>query len=698
MAAAGLSTGSFPIRHLDSVDLALLAVVSFASSDRSMPSHRKRMSQAAGNDGQAIPHGEPEHVSVHTEASSFTPQQVPEQAAPGAGPVPEVVPINQPQFAANFMNFLQQLAGAYRGDLAVALLLDSIYDLWKRVGADVPEPVQWAAFDRLFHEEYLPEHFVEAKREEFLKVTQGELTLSEYRQKFDELAGFGQDLVPTMEKRCKRFVEGLRPDLSAHLITAPRVDINALFKHALDMNAALIKKAEYEQAQTTHPRPPPSSSSSKGSPSVPSSSHTSKKTKSTHAPSPVPTQQSGKNPSQSGYRYSICTQCGRRHPGECWFTQGLCLGEVRLPCAYYSGPAQEPLGSNGFSSELGLKEMIFLVAFVSFYNCEVWNLQFGVGFLEFALDLGKDSVSCAFRLESALFCAGLLPLLRTQHPCRSNNNDECKGDFHPIHLCGIPRDDANHVNLHSRAHHIHDIFKLTTCVKGGDAAYANSANYVSICSRSGQCTGIARLSSSDGNDAIGTGLYAIYLPWHARAKVESHVSLRDKLVNLHTKDGQLCESYELGYDHGDLYIKFCKRPPSPYQEVYNIAWDYAKVENLNRSKRELEEGYAKTKSDKVKKEDQEREDCAQRDALEGASQGRIYRRGQEGPKCKHVNHPKEKVQAKKKGGEETISVTIRNGGIYTALLMSSSSSHATSVQRRSRWKASPEPIEVGAKD
>ncbi|VFQ76449.1 unnamed protein product, partial [Cuscuta campestris] len=162
--------------------------------------------------------------------------------------------------------------------------------------------------------------------EEFLKFTQGKLTLPEYRQKFDELAEFGQDLVPTMEKRCKRFVEGLRPDISAHLITAPRVDINALFKNALDMNATLIKKAEYEQAQTTHPRSPPPSSSSKRSSSVPSSSHTSKKTKSTHAPSPVPTQESGKDPSQSGYRYSICTHCGRRHPGECWFTQGLCLG------------------------------------------------------------------------------------------------------------------------------------------------------------------------------------------------------------------------------------------------------------------------------------------------------------------------------------------------------------------------------------
>ncbi|VFQ80947.1 unnamed protein product [Cuscuta campestris] len=132
-----------------------------------------------------------------------------------------------------------------RGDLAVALLQDSAYDWWKRVGADIPEPVQWATFDLLLHEEYIPEHFVEAKREEFLKFTQGELTLPEYRQKFDELAGFGQDLVPTVEKRCKRFVEGLRPDLSTHLIIAPRSDINALYKNALDLNAALIKKAEH---------------------------------------------------------------------------------------------------------------------------------------------------------------------------------------------------------------------------------------------------------------------------------------------------------------------------------------------------------------------------------------------------------------------------------------------------------------------
>ncbi|VFQ70039.1 unnamed protein product [Cuscuta campestris] len=290
------------------------------------------MSQAAGNDGQAVPEGEPEHMSVHTEASSFTPHQASEQAVPGVGPVPEAVPIIQPQIAANFINFLQQMAGAYeqRGDLAVASLQDSAYDWWKRVGADVPEPVQWATFDRLFHEEYIPEHFVEAKREEFLKFTHGELTLPEYRQKFDELAGFGQDLVPTVEKRCKRFVEGLRPDLSTHLFIAPRSDINALYKNALDLNAALIKKAEFEQAQgasAAPSRPPPpqkAGTSSKRSFAAPSSSHQSKKVKSALAQSYASVQKKGK--SGDGFRDPICDHCGRRHPGECWYTLGLCLG------------------------------------------------------------------------------------------------------------------------------------------------------------------------------------------------------------------------------------------------------------------------------------------------------------------------------------------------------------------------------------
>ncbi|VFQ89155.1 unnamed protein product [Cuscuta campestris] len=326
-------------------------------------------------------------MSVHTEASSFTPQhEVPEPQVPQPNAVPQAVPYLQPQMAANMLQFLQQIAGAYvpplpppplvvvvtieklkkngaeefrgdriaepmvakrwlervsrvlgtlrvpakqRGDLAIALLQDAAYDWWNRAGANIPEPVPWATFGELFCEEYVPEHFMEGKHDEFMKFTQGELTLPEYRQKIDELAEFGRDLVPTMEKRCKRFREGLRPDLSSGLVSAPRNDINDLYKQALELQTDLLKKAEYEQSQTTHPRPPPpprSGSSSKRPPPIPSSSHSSEKVRSAPAASSAPTQKSGKSQSQSRYRNPIYNLCGRRHSGECWFTHGLCLG------------------------------------------------------------------------------------------------------------------------------------------------------------------------------------------------------------------------------------------------------------------------------------------------------------------------------------------------------------------------------------
>ncbi|VFQ99318.1 unnamed protein product [Cuscuta campestris] len=166
----------------------------------------------------------------------------------------------------------------------------------------------WGTFDELFREEYVPEHFMEEKRDEFMKFTQGELTLLKYRQKFDKLVEFGRYLVPKMEKQCKRFMEGLRLDLSSGLISAPRNNINTMYKQALELHVAQLRKAEYEptQAALLCPPPPPRTSlSDKRPPSVPSSSNPGKKAKSALAPSLAPSQKSGK--SQSGYRYPIYT-------------------------------------------------------------------------------------------------------------------------------------------------------------------------------------------------------------------------------------------------------------------------------------------------------------------------------------------------------------------------------------------------------
>ncbi|VFQ81006.1 unnamed protein product [Cuscuta campestris] len=177
-------------------------------------------------------------------------------------------------------------------------------------------------------EEYVPDHYIETKYEEFSKFTQGKLTLPEYRQQFDGLSEFGKDLVNTMEKRCKKFIKDIRPDLSSSLIIVPRADINDVYKKALKLNEELIKKAAYDQALLEESRAvqsgPKIGHVNKRTLSAPSNSRHDKRVKSTPSVSVTVTSKSGKE--KATYRKPGCSHCGRRHAGECWLTQGLCLG------------------------------------------------------------------------------------------------------------------------------------------------------------------------------------------------------------------------------------------------------------------------------------------------------------------------------------------------------------------------------------
>ncbi|VFQ88330.1 unnamed protein product [Cuscuta campestris] len=302
--------------------------------------------------GQANPHMEPEHVSVHTvhtEASSYVPQQPQPLLEPQpvleqfAGQNPNLaIPMFQPQMVANMFQFFQQMVGAHVpppppppapivsieklkrngaqefcgdqiadhqiakhwqertvrvlenlkipiedwGQHAISLLQDAAYDWWKRVGANNPVPVPWTTFEPLFRAEYVLDHY------------------------FDGLDEFGKDLVNTTEKRCKKFIKGMRLDLSSTHIIAPRADINDVYKKALELNEELIRKAAYEQTLLVESRAVHSGlkmgHGSKRTFSAPSNSRHDKRAKSTPSTSVAVTSKSWKgkmtyrNPVTSG--------------------------------------------------------------------------------------------------------------------------------------------------------------------------------------------------------------------------------------------------------------------------------------------------------------------------------------------------------------------------------------------------------------
>ncbi|KAM6556128.1 hypothetical protein CsatB_003147 [Cannabis sativa] len=73
------------------------------------------------------------------------------------------------------------------------------------------DTMNWDDFKRVINEKYYNSAVLAAKVGEFTGLVQGSLTVTEYAQKFDRLAKFAPDLVPTDRVRAHRFVEGLKP-------------------------------------------------------------------------------------------------------------------------------------------------------------------------------------------------------------------------------------------------------------------------------------------------------------------------------------------------------------------------------------------------------------------------------------------------------------------------------------------------------
>ncbi|VFQ59842.1 unnamed protein product [Cuscuta campestris] len=237
--------------------------------------------------------GNNEHVSVHTEASSFTPpvqnEPVNQQNVgnnPNAGGQPDLV------ILAFLANVLQEIANApmfqpppppppqvityktlrdngaelFLGDrigepqiawdwieqfarvledlnvpignyprLASQLLRKEAYEWWKRTdeSAGTPKPWTWTHFEWAFKQEYIPKRFSEEKLKEFVELQQGDMTLPEYRQKFTSLAKFAPTLVSTPTDRIEEFRKKLRPDLRSRVSVLTTVD----FAEAYDLIA-----------------------------------------------------------------------------------------------------------------------------------------------------------------------------------------------------------------------------------------------------------------------------------------------------------------------------------------------------------------------------------------------------------------------------------------------------------------------------
>jgi hypothetical protein len=94
-----------------------------------------------------------------------------------------------------------------------------------------PEAITWEEFRDNFRRYHVPEGLMIMRKEEFLALKQGPLSVSEYRDKFLQLSRYAPNDVNTDAKRQYRFLRGLIDPLHYHLMnhTFPT------FQHLIDI-------------------------------------------------------------------------------------------------------------------------------------------------------------------------------------------------------------------------------------------------------------------------------------------------------------------------------------------------------------------------------------------------------------------------------------------------------------------------------
>ena len=114
------------------------------------------------------------------------------------------------------------------------------------------EPVTWETFRERFLSEYFPDSIRYAKEVEFLQLTQGGKTVTNYAERFKHLSRF-YTLPLDEEWRCKKFENGLRGDIRLMVAPLSIKDFAALVEKAKVMEKM---KREVEGQRLQQPQPP----------------------------------------------------------------------------------------------------------------------------------------------------------------------------------------------------------------------------------------------------------------------------------------------------------------------------------------------------------------------------------------------------------------------------------------------------------
>ncbi|KAA0053234.1 DNA/RNA polymerases superfamily protein [Cucumis melo var. makuwa] len=202
---------------------------------------------------------------------------------------------------------------------AVFMLTDRGTAWWetteRMLGGDVSQ-ITWQQFKESFYAKFFSASLRDAKRQEFLNLEQGDMTVEQYDAEFDMLSRFAPEMIATEAARADKFVRGLWLDIQG-LVRAFRPPTHAdALRLAVDLSLQ-------ERANS-------SKTAGRGSTSG-------QKRKAEQQPVPVPQrnfrsggefrrfQQKPFEAGEAARGKPLCTTCGKHHLGRCLFGTRTCF-------------------------------------------------------------------------------------------------------------------------------------------------------------------------------------------------------------------------------------------------------------------------------------------------------------------------------------------------------------------------------------
>ncbi|XP_058202900.1 uncharacterized protein LOC131317359 [Rhododendron vialii] len=134
-----------------------------------------------------------------------------------------------------------------------------------RTAAQANEPdvenLTWAEFEDLFASQYFPDSSRDQLRDQFEKLEQGNMTVSEYALRFQSLSRFAPELVATEDRKCRRFERGLHSSVKRLVVAQHKMRYFEIVECARSVE---IPKESQRNRGVWEPRQPTVTASSSG--------------------------------------------------------------------------------------------------------------------------------------------------------------------------------------------------------------------------------------------------------------------------------------------------------------------------------------------------------------------------------------------------------------------------------------------------